>query len=160
MSFGDGWLLSGVVTTANDDFWRGTPFRVISQMTWVFTLINFIQLNINKYCQRSITFSYIIYHFNYLQVKKYVKEECNTDMAVIPPGCTSKLQPCDVSWNRPMKEAFRESYDAWLVDGPVDLTRHGNRRAPDRSTLLGWIKEAWATVTPAVIRKSFKVTGK
>ena len=32
-------------------------------------------------------------------------QEYNSDMAVIPGGCTSKLQPADLSWN---KELYNE----------------------------------------------------
>jgi hypothetical protein len=34
----------------------------------------------------------------------------NSDMAVMPRGCTSKLQPCDVSWNKPFKDIYRDTY--------------------------------------------------
>ncbi len=60
-------------------------------------------------------------------VKEAVKTEFNTDLAVIPGGCTGKLQPCDVSWNRPFKAAYREKYDEWLINGPRVLTKGGNR---------------------------------
>lgn len=92
-------------------------------------------------------------------VKEQVRGVYNSDMAVIPGGCTSKLQPCDVSWNRPFKDNFRDMYDEWLVDGVVDLTRGGNRRAPTREQQLIWIKQAWDSVTPEVIKKSFRVCG-
>ena len=93
------------------------------------------------------------------KVKKVLSENFNTDMAVIPGGCTSKLQPCDVSWNRPMKDSFRDSYDDWLVDGPQELTRGGNRKPPSRELLMAWIKKAWNGISPDLIRKSFKKTG-
>jgi hypothetical protein len=92
-------------------------------------------------------------------VKMTVRETYNSDMAIIPGGCTSKLQPCDVSWNRPFKDTFRDLYDEWLTDGVVDLTKGGNRRGPPRPLLLTWIKQAWDAVSPDIIRKSFRVTG-
>lgn len=92
-------------------------------------------------------------------VKDEVRQIYNSDMAVIPGGCTSKLQPCDVSWNRPFKDHFRDMYDEWLVEGTVELTRGNNRKPPPRPLLMRWIKEAWASVSPDVIRKSFRVTG-
>ena len=93
-------------------------------------------------------------------VKESVGVKYNTDMAVIPGGCTSKLQPCDVSWNRPFKDIYRDAYDEWLADeSKVELTRGGNRKPPNRIIILKWIKEAWATISPALIRKSFLKTG-
>ena len=93
------------------------------------------------------------------KVKDYLRTHCNTDMSVIPGGCTSRLQPADVSWNKPFKGNVAELYDEWLFSGPVDLTPAGNRRAPPKSLILKWIKTAWDTVTPEMIRKSFKKCG-
>ena len=93
------------------------------------------------------------------RTKATVRDVYNSDMAVIPGGCTSKLQPADVSWNRPFKDHFRNVYDDWLVDGAVELTRGGNRKPPGRPLLLRWIKDAWDSVTPDIVRKSFKVCG-
>ena len=44
-------------------------------------------------------------------VKALVKTTYNSDMCCIPGGCTSKLQPADVSWNRPFKMKVAELYD-------------------------------------------------
>lgn len=92
-------------------------------------------------------------------VKQLLLNEYRTDYAVIPGGCTSLIQPCDVSWNRPFKDAFRECYDAWLFDGPVSLTPKGNRRPPEREKILQWIKDAWAAVSTKVVQYSFLKCG-
>ena len=92
-------------------------------------------------------------------VKQLLTAKYNTDMAIIPGGCTSKLQPCDVSWNNPFKDNYRELYDEWLFNGPVSTTKAGNRRPPEKTLVLRWIKEAWGKVTPEIIRKSFLKTG-
>jgi len=92
-------------------------------------------------------------------IKTSVKTTYNTDMAVIPGGCTSKLQPADVSWNRPFKAKLSELYDEWLFSGTVEETRFGNRKAPPKPLLLRWVKEAWASITPEIIVKSFKKCG-
>lgn len=83
----------------------------------------------------------------------------NSDVAIIPGGCTSKLQPCDVSWNKPFKDHYRELYDDWLFNGPTSITKAGNRRPPEKTLVLRWIKESWAMVSPDIIRKSFLKTG-
>lgn len=90
-------------------------------------------------------------------VKTSVKTTFNTDMAVIPGGCTSKLQPADVSWNRPFKARLAELYDEWLFSGTVEQTRFGNRKAPPKPLLLRWV--AWAAITPEIIIRSFKKCG-
>jgi hypothetical protein len=83
----------------------------------------------------------------------------NSDLCVIPGGCTSKLQPADVSWNKPFKSHLSEMYDEWLFSGPVEKTKGGNRRAPSKSLILKWIKQSWDAISPDIIRKSFKKCG-
>ena len=82
-----------------------------------------------------------------------------TIQIIIPGGCTSRLQPADVSWNRPFKAKLAELYDEWLFNGPVDNTKNGNSKAPSKPLLLKWIKEAWLAITPETIRKSLKKCG-
>ena len=41
---------------------------------------------------------------------KIVKEECNSDLIFIPAGCTSLVQPMDVSVNRPFKAKMQEQW--------------------------------------------------
>ena len=92
-------------------------------------------------------------------VKESVRMKYNSDLCVIPGGCTSKLQPADVSWNRPFKSHIAEIYDEWLFNGPVEKTKGGNRRAPSKIVMLKWIKQAWDAISPDIIRKSFKKCG-
>ena len=86
------------------------------------------------------------------KVKTLVREQFNSDMAIIPGGCTSTIQPCDVSWNKPMKDKWRDTYDEWLVDGPTEYTKGGNRKPPNRELHLKWFKECWSEITPEVIK--------
>jgi len=44
-------------------------------------------------------------------VKHQVRTLHNSDLCVIPGGCTSKLQPADVSWNRPFKSKLAQLYE-------------------------------------------------
>ena len=93
------------------------------------------------------------------QVKSLMRKKFNTDVIYIPGGCTSKLQPADVSWNKPFKNHLQNPYDEWLFSGEKTYTAAGNMRAPTVKLLLQWIKEAWDKITPEIIRKSFKKTG-
>jgi hypothetical protein len=92
-------------------------------------------------------------------IKESVRMKYNSDLCVIPGGCTSKLQPADVSWNKPFKSHLSEMYDEWLFSGPVEKTKGGNRRAPSKSLILKWIKQSWDAISPDIIRKSFKKCG-
>jgi hypothetical protein len=51
----------------------------------------------------------------------------NSDLCVIPGACTSKLQPADVSWNKPFKSHLSEMYDEWLFSGPVGYRYQARR---------------------------------
>ena len=92
------------------------------------------------------------------KVKEHVST-LQTDMALIPGGLTSHLQPADVSWNKPFKAAYRELYNQWMSSGNKSYTAAGNMRAPDKSLCLDWVKQAWSSVTTEVIVNSFLVCG-
>ena len=70
------------------------------------------------------------------KVKELLRGEFNTDVVHIPGGCTSKLQPADVSWNKPFKNTLQECYDEWLFSGEKTYTAKGNTRAPTTALLL------------------------
>jgi hypothetical protein len=40
----------------------------------------------------------------------------NTELAVIPGGLTSQLQPLDVSINKPFKVYMRKEWNKWMMD--------------------------------------------
>ena len=92
-------------------------------------------------------------------VTSHVDRSTNTDVSVIPGGLTSHLQPADVSWNKPFKQAYKALYNEWMVSGEKSYTSAGNVCAPDKALCLNWVKEAWQSVTTDVIKKSFLVCG-
>lgn len=57
-------------------------------------------------------------------VKAAFKRE-NTDLAVIPGGLTSILQPLDVSLNKPFKDGVRKRWMQWMADGIHEFTATG-----------------------------------
>lgn len=72
----------------------------------------------------------------------------------IPGGLTKHLQPADVSWNKPFKQAYRTKYEEWLTSGDKTYTAAGNMRAPEKILCLQWVKESWNSLSTAVIMKS------
>ena len=60
----------------------------------------------------------------------------NSDMAVIPGGCTGLLQPADVSWNKPFKSFIQDKWDTWMTSGQHTFTAAGRMRKPENKVYL------------------------
>ena len=80
-------------------------------------------------------------------------------MSVLPGRLTRLVQPADVSWNKPFKEAYKCLYNEWMVSGKKCYTPAGNVCAPSKLLCLCWVKEAWSCVSKEVVVKSFEVCG-
>ena len=83
----------------------------------------------------------------------------NTDIAVIPGGLTSVVQPLDVSINKPFKDNIRRKWNEWMLEGEKSFTKGGRMKAPDLPVLCLWVKEAWAEIDANLIIKAFKKCG-
>ena len=93
------------------------------------------------------------------RVKHCADQTCNTDLVIIPGGCTSILQAPDISWNKPFKGKYTELWNEWSARGEKTYTPTGNTRDPPRETCVRWVKESWAFVTKETILRSFKYAG-
>lgn len=84
----------------------------------------------------------------------------NTDVAVIPGGLTSQLQPLDVSINKPFKDKVRVLWTEWMASSTDHvLTRGGRLKKPSVTLWCEWIVKAWNEIDSAIIIKSFKKCG-
>ena len=93
---------------------------------------------------------------------KSALRKMQTDVAMIPGGCTSVLQALDISWNKPFKAAFASLYEEGVeTTGCRDSNRTeaGNARPPCKSLLCQWVVKAWNTIGKDLILKSFIVSG-
>ena len=91
-------------------------------------------------------------------VKNRLKEK-NTNMAVIPGGCTSKLQPLDVAINKSFKSKVKDRYNDWMISNIHAFTPTGKIKRPSYSTVATWVKESWDEVDVSIIQNSFKCCG-
>ena len=92
-------------------------------------------------------------------ISSHINKATNTDISVIPGGLTSHLQPADVSWNKPFKQAYKALYNEWMESGEKSYTPAGNMRPPEKALSLKWVKEAWQSVSTDLVTKSFVVCG-
>ena len=85
--------------------------------------------------------------------------EKNTNIAIIPGGCTSKLQPLDVAINKSFKSKVKDQYNNWMVSNIHTFTPAGKIKRPSYSMMATWIKESWDEVDISIIKRSFKCCG-
>ena len=90
--------------------------------------------------------------------KDHVKRT-NTDLAVMPGGLTSVVQPLDVCLNKPFKDLIRQYWIAWITDGEKTFTKGGNMRAPPLDLLCEWVVCAWAAIDAKIVENSFLKCG-
>ena len=67
-------------------------------------------------------------------VKRCVKDE-NTDLAVIPGGLTSVVQPLDTCLNKPFKDRLREQWNSWVISEERSFTPAGNMKRASLQTV-------------------------
>lgn len=91
-------------------------------------------------------------------VKAAFKRE-NTDLAVIPGGLTSILQPLDVSLNKPFKDGVRKRWMEWMADGIHEFTATGRQKKPSEELICLWISQAWNEIPAEMITASFLKCG-
>ena len=85
--------------------------------------------------------------------------KCNTKLLVIPGGCTSVLQPLDLSINKPFKNHIRDMWCQYMV---AEADKGVSKiKPPPKSNLLEWIKAAQEKIESkgTIVKKSFMVAG-
>ena len=83
----------------------------------------------------------------------------NTELAVIPGGLTSLLQPLDVSLNKPFKDGVRKKWMQWMADGIHEFTASGRQKKPSEELMCSWISQAWNDIPAEMITASFLKCG-
>ena len=90
-----------------------------------------------------------------------VLQKSNITTAIIPGGCTSKVQPLDVYINKPFKGHFHAAWTSYMQDG-VSCLQNGERlKSPSKQQVFDWVvtTNQYIGRNPAMIKKSFLVCG-
>jgi len=90
---------------------------------------------------------------------KWAVRQTNTDIAVIPGGLASILQPRDVSLNKPFEDRLHEQWNNWMIEGQKSFTPTGNTRAASLATLRLWVLDSWRSLPVKMVAWSFKKCG-
>lgn len=88
-------------------------------------------------------------------VKKKLQDD-QTELAVIPGGMTSQLQPLDVCLNKPFKDHVRRLYSEWMASDSIALTPSGRLKRASPSMLAQWVADAWSAIPEEMVAASFK----
>ena len=91
-------------------------------------------------------------------VKAALKRE-NTDLAVIPGGLTSLLQPLNVSLNKPFKDRVRKKWMQWMADGINKFTVTGRQKKQSEELICLCISVAWNDIPAEMITATFLKCG-
>ena len=89
---------------------------------------------------------------------KKVKDSCNSDVIIIPGGCTSIVQPMHRCINRPFKEHVRASWQEWMRQDRAK-TKKGNLKQPTRQDAINWVSKAWESIKQETLTRSFLMCG-
>lgn len=77
------------------------------------------------------------------------------EVHVIPGGCTSLTQPCDIGINKPFKDRLKRKWWTWIENGGRHRSIFNN---PSRETIGKWIDESWSALPEAIVRSSWRKT--
>ena len=93
------------------------------------------------------------------RIQNQLMREHQTRAIYVPAGMTPLLQPCDLSWNKPFKDAMRRKWKDWLADGIREYTRAGNRKSASYKQVAEWVVECWRSLDAEIIANSFAQCG-
>jgi len=76
--------------------------------------------------------------------------------AIIPGGLTKKLQPLDISINKPFKSHMRQLWRDWMASDNHTYTKTGRMRRASYAQICSWVSIAWNKITTETIINGFR----
>ena len=93
-------------------------------------------------------------------VKALLKKK-NIELVNVPPDCTSRVQPLDVSFNKPFKDVVRQQFEKHLEENLQRYTEGKISAFQRRVLVTKWVGKAWAEVGSIrdMVANSYKICG-
>jgi hypothetical protein len=79
--------------------------------------------------------------------------KCGTTVELLPPGCTSAVQPCDNGINMPIKSANRSLSHQHKLQS---FEESDEVKPPTRKQVANWISQAWSQLSTETVKNSWK----
>ena len=76
---------------------------------------------------------------------KTANDRYNSNVLIIPGGCTSIVHPMAKCINKPFKESMRASWQVWMCEERA-LNKAGNLKQPTWQDAINWVSEAWTSI--------------
>ena len=90
-----------------------------------------------------------------------LKRECKTEVVLVPPGCTSLVQPLDVSFNGEFKAVIDELQTKHMHDNLEQYVQNSLSASARRVLITKWVGAAWSQVSQKkeMVQRAFKKCG-
>ena len=87
--------------------------------------------------------------------------KCKTEVILVLPGCTSLVQPLDVSFNAELKSIIDKLQTEHMHDNLDKYVSNGFSASARRVLITKWVGEAWEKVSQkeTMIQRAFKKCG-
>lgn len=81
------------------------------------------------------------------EILNKLKRECKTDVVLVPPGCTSLVQPLDVAFNAEFKGAIDVLQTEHMHNHLEQYFSNSLSASARRVLITKWVGEAWAQIS-------------
>ena len=140
----------GVVASAQQKGWMDADqMKIWIEKVW--------RLRLGGLGRRRGLLVYAVFQPHVIESVKAAIAGENTNLAVIPGGLTSLLQPLDVSLNKPFKDNVRKRWMQWMANGIHEFTVGGRQKKLSEleELICSWILETWHEIPREMIVASF-----
>lgn len=92
------------------------------------------------------------------EVKDHNAQHDLLNWLMMDGGITPKAQPLDVLINKIFKGYFRDLFEEWSLNAPIN-EKTGHPFQPSRQLLAQWVVAAWAKIPDELVRRAWEVCG-